>query len=698
MDSGPNKNIHEYLKNCYFSELFKGRFEKYVDTQFEENKEFNMDVEDGDIDYYVAQGFGIYLEEIQLPGGWETLVKSDGIYEYDVNVYFGGKRTDRAKNGYESWARVASRMKPYSPCMLKREYYRGPLRRHDDYGDSYSDEKDFDLFPNVVFFAKMKESFNRGKSLKTVFTCTGKEFPGYTQDRSLAIIMQHNLIPQVRVRHLRNDFDKYIETVPVVRAILQFLMKLPIEPCVGSGINFEEAFMQRLGRQWMVQRQAIQSALTCNHFYIIRGPPGTGKTTCIAEIAYFALMSDKRVLVCAETNQAVDNAMEKLLEMSAFDDLRTKFKGDFILRTGREDVVRIDGNKKYMANQRETVFPGIYKIMPREIVIERLRKARIIFSTLCSTYSENFKLASQKGGDEGNGETKLFDYVIIDESAMSNLPFTFMGASFARRLIFAGDHKQLQPIVVTPDEDLRESLHELLFLTDYYSDQQHTSHLQTQYRMNPLIAMASNLHMYDGTFRPYFTNKDISLANLRNTAYPGPTIDGRYLRRTDLLVWVDSKGPEYFDPINKSFFNGTEAMTVIALVKDLLRMNLRPIDIGIICAYKQQAELIKFFCKKQTENLPGFDFFNQVSTVDAYQGSEKEVIIYSTTRCNKRQHIGFLKDERRFNVAITRAKRLLAIVGNLRTFDTGEPNLVNRCIDIVRKHSRILTVPGIRGY
>lgn len=404
------------------------------------------------------------------------------------------------------------------------------------------------------------------------------------------------------------------------------------------------------------QQEAVLNCLKCEYFHLIHGPPGTGKTETIIALLRCLTKAKKRVLVCSEQNKAVDLVLSKFTQTLEGEELGYRQ----IVRTGNKYLVDEDSWEymfKFVEKYRVTArlnYRGVTrKPLPKEDSSHPLETSQVVFSTLCSSYAPLFHKLFEK---------KLFDYVIIDEAAMSSIPFTMMAMKFGKKVIFAGDHFQLGPVIKSRNEELMLSLFERIINKAASStpgfEYPIASVLSRQYRMNSLICEASNEYLYGQKIEDH---DDVSNRTLASIGIP----DGDFLRSDCPINWITHIGKEQTEVDNTGFHNNVEAMIVIILLRDLLGMGVKIKDIGIVCAYNQQKELI---INNFTQELKGgTDGIPQVSSVEGFQGGEREVIIYCTTRGNKAGNIGFLAEDRKLNVAVTRAKSMLIVIANSST-------------------------------
>ena len=254
-----------------------------------------------------------------------------------------------------------------------------------------------------------------------------------------------------------------------------------------------------------------------------------------------------------------------------------------------------------------------------------------------------------------------FDVAIIDEASQATIPSVLIPIAKAHRFILAGDHKQLPPTIIS---DRAGELSKTLFeeLIRMYS---HKSQLlNVQYRMNSLLMKFPNEEFYNNGLKSDSSVDDITINDI---------LDGEHDEEALLFIdtsSVDLEGETHLKD-SKSIINNLEAEISVKLVQDYLNDGIDVDDIGIISPYADQVKIIQ-------DQTPV-----EVKTVDGFQGREKEIIIISTVRSNENENIGFLRDLRRLNVAITRAKRKLIIVGNINTLKTNQTyaRLIKFCED-----------------
>jgi len=351
------------------------------------------------------------------------------------------------------------------------------------------------------------------------------------------------------------------------------------------------------------QDEAVRLALAAEDLALVHGPPGTGKTYTLARIVRELVDRGERVLLSAFTNRAVDNALETLREQG-FDEF---------VRVGSETGVREDTLPYLLETSGD----------PVERAAE-LREAPVVAATTASCGSRVMREVE-------------FDAAVVDEAGQLTEPGTFLATNRADRFVLVGDHQQLPP-VVRAENRLRTSLFERLI--ERYPEA--GTMLDRQYRMNQRIQWFPSTEFYDGALRPATPE----IAGQRLSDLPGVSVD---------VLPADLRDPVCFrDPggIQTGNSNPVEAEAVAGVVRSFLDAGVDPDDIGVIAPFRAQVAEI-------SRRLPEV----AVDTVDRFQGSAEEVVVVSFTATGGVEGPIF-EDHRRMNVALTRARRSLVVVGD----------------------------------
>jgi predicted DNA helicase len=469
------------------------------------------------------------------------------------------------------------------------------------------------------------------------------------------------------------------------------------------------------------QRQAVREALSAEEVHLIHGPPGTGKTTTAIEVLQQCVDRGESVLATAASNTAVDNVVELLVDQGAdvvrlghparvtpalhahtldariedhetYRRSQTKREEAFAVLDRQDDLTHPSGRwRRGMSDHKIKELAeqgrGSRGVPPERIEemagwLELQEHADRLFAeaerleqdaidevlddadVVCSTNST-------AGSDLLDGHT--FDTLVIDEATQATAPSCWIPMTHARRAILVGDHKQLPPTILNREaaqSGLQHTLFERLahrHETDPDAPNSIRSLLRTQYRMHETIMGFSSRTFYDGRLQADETVRRHTLADLGVTNEALPTNKRREILDPGApLVFVDTSAldaPEQQRAGSHSRENPREAELVTRLATDLLEAGVDPEQIAVISPYDDQVDRLDD--QFDSEDL-------EVGTVDGFQGREKELVLVSLVRSNDRGEIGFLDEPRRFNVAVTRARRKAVVVGDADTVAVGD--------------------------
>ena len=391
------------------------------------------------------------------------------------------------------------------------------------------------------------------------------------------------------------------------------------------------------------QKSAVKAAISDNVLTLIQGPPGTGKTQVIAEtcLQLYRSNPDIRILVCSETHIAVNNVLERVAQLD--NDMR------IIRIQDKEESSSIqDFTTETILNDYSTWID--YNVTNKEIV--RVLKDSFIHTENIRSTEKSLFLSSnlvgmtcnRVGAYNFNNLNELFDIVIIDEVCKATLPEILMPLSVSNKAVLVGDPKQLPPIFSTEERSVIESiinnnLQEHMYINDLFEQSNDTLFLDTQYRMCSQIAKL-----------------------ISNLFYSGKLIDGREEEIIDAVNWIDYKPTrkwplqEEINSNNPKIYNEDECNIILQLL-NLIRTKEKNSSIAVIAPYKAQVNKLRSILQYVNLNI-------NIDTVDGFQGKESDIVIFSLTR-----NIGtfrFLSDERRLNVALSRAKNKIYFVGDIR--------------------------------
>lgn len=430
------------------------------------------------------------------------------------------------------------------------------------------------------------------------------------------------------------------------------------------------------------QQEAVQKIISAKDVAIIHGPPGTGKTTTLVQAIRQTLKKEQQVLVCSSSNTAVDLLTEKLYR-----------EGISILRLGNparisEEVIKNTLDAKLMAhesykeikNYRKTAdeyfrMAGKYKRTfgreereQRQLFYNEARKiikeARNLEDYITQDlFDKSQVIACTPVVSAGKMmRNRQFSTVFIDEAAQALEPMCWIPITRSNRVIFAGDHFQLPPTVKSKKAE-EEGLKETLF--EHCMDIPGISvMLNTQYRMHEWIMNYSSKKFYQDNLKA-----DVSVKEHLLSSDPA-----HYLLNVP-VEFIDTAGcgyTEVMNPESLSIANPEEALLLVKHLKLVMQQHSlvppakKPITIGVISPYKEQVQYLNNLISDD-EELKVFASQIAVKTVDGFQGQEKDIIYISLVRSNEQMEIGFLNDIRRMNVALTRAKKKLVVIGDSAT-------------------------------
>ncbi|EFJ52473.1 hypothetical protein VOLCADRAFT_79084 [Volvox carteri f. nagariensis] len=487
------------------------------------------------------------------------------------------------------------------------------------------------------------------------------------------------------------------------------------------------------------QRAAVSLALSSQDVALVHEPPGTGKTTAVVEIILQEVARGSRVLAAAASNIAVDNLVERLVR--AEPKLKLVRLGHparllpqvldssleaHVLRSDNSSLARDCRAEMKDINQR------LLKLGPRDraerralrsdlrrlakeerlrqeaAVVEVIKGARVVCCTLTGVSHRQL-------------ESELFDVAVVDEAAQALEAATWSALLRARRAVLAGDHLQLPPTVVS-EEAAKMGLARTLFERLQRLLPAASAMLTVQYRMNKAIMQWSSDELYEGRLTAHSTVADHTLVDVAGVLAPssesaasgkggkaGSAASSSGAKRSSskikpakaaaalpprgagagagnvgaeeagplpVLLLIDTAGcgyEEQQEAEGSSYANPGEAKAVMAHVRRLVQRRISPHNIGIITPYNAQVALLKELRQEQAATAL------EISSVDGFQGREKEAIIISMVRSNDSGEVGFLSDRRRMNVAVTRARRHCAIVCDTETVSHDE--FLKRLVD-----------------
>lgn len=413
------------------------------------------------------------------------------------------------------------------------------------------------------------------------------------------------------------------------------------------------------------QEKAVNEVLWAKDVAVVHGPPGTGKTTTLVEAIFETLRRESQVLVCAQSNMAVDWISEKLVD-----------RGINVLRIGNPTRVN-DKMLSFTYERRFEAHPDYPQLWSIRKAIRELRQQRkhadswhqkmdrlksrateLELRIRSSLFGEARVIASTLTGAANRVlEGEKYSTLFIDEAAQALEAACWIAIRKAGRVILAGDHCQLPPTVKSIMA-LKGGLGKTLMERIVENKPETVTLLKMQYRMNEQIMKFSSEWFYHGMVES------------------APTVSHRGILDYDTpMMWIDTAecdGKEEFVGENFGRINRAEAELTLQTLQQYLekigkqRILEESIDVGIISPYRAQVQLLRKELRKREFFRP-YRHLLTVNTVDGFQGQERDIILISLVRSNDGGDIGFLRDLRRMNVAITRARMKLIILGSSET-------------------------------
>jgi DNA replication ATP-dependent helicase Dna2 len=431
------------------------------------------------------------------------------------------------------------------------------------------------------------------------------------------------------------------------------------------------------------QEKAIEKVMSANDYALVLGMPGTGKTTTIAHIIRALVHQGKSVLLTSYTHSAVDNILLKLQQ--------DKMP---ILRLGATAKVHPAVQEfAILAGQRMNTFEEIHNAWHNTPIV----------ATTCL------------GVNHPVFNERTFDYCIVDEASQITLPICLGPIRLAKTFVLVGDHNQLPPLVQNEEArigGLDISLFKLL--SDTHPDS--VVNLEHQYRMCEDVMTLSNTLIYNGRLKcgteelryrklevPHMEalsmkHYDASLLSRPNTprsfctSWTHPSCWLGYMIHPDTRVQfinTDFLPNPHEEAKGNRIVNPTEAGIVTQLVDSLLSVGVPASEIGVMTHYRSQLALLKHNLRSHGSNI-------ELHTADRFQGRDKEVVVLSLVRSNDQHSIGdLLKDWRRINVAFTRAKTKLLVVGSRDTLrNCGDSEMVSRFVRLMEEKNWVFDLPA----
>ena len=387
------------------------------------------------------------------------------------------------------------------------------------------------------------------------------------------------------------------------------------------------------------QKRAVNNALSSNNLSLIQGPPGTGKTQVIAEICLQLCYRNPgiRILVCSETHVAVNNLISRIADcdesirmVRICDKENDDAIDDYALGTIVQSFIRWTEDNYNNDEAIKIVSEELQDISDKSVEKALALSANITGMTCNRVAAYAFR-----------DMTEMFDIAIIDEACKATLPEILAPLIISNKAVLVGDPKQLPPVFCSEEREIIKSiencnLHKFMYVDSLFSSEK-AVFLDTQYRMSSNICdMISRLF------------------------YNGQLVDGRKEVKIDDLIWIDYQPSKEWPPYqsknadHQQIYNLDECEIIVDLVEKIASSDNPNTTIAVISPYRAQIKRLREKCRKCDRV--------KIDTVDGFQGKEADIVIFSVTRTAGTMR--FLADERRLNVALSRARNKVIIIGS----------------------------------
>lgn len=506
-------------------------------------------------------------------------------------------------------------------------------------------------------------TYQGGNRLK--ITLYAEELPDWARDGKLGIDLLFD----------NNSYDEMLKAIKQASALSEKKEGRLVNILTGSTSPVFAEQLQPLNSSRLNTSQltAVNKIITAQDLAIVHGPPGTGKTTTLVQaICLLARQTHKQILVVAPSNTAVDLLSEKLADEGlnvlrignpnrvsdklvslTLDSKMAEHADNKLIRTLKKQASTYkDMAHKYKRSfgkserdQRKALFNEAHKIMKdvalteQHIIDDLVNKAQVITATLVG--SNHYTIREVK-----------FETVVIDEAGQALEPACWIPILKAQKVILAGDHLQLPPTIKSNDA-ARAGLSTTLLEKCVALHPEAVVLLDEQYRMNEAIMSFSSREFYGNQLKAHAS---VATRLLFNGDTP--------------VTFIDTAGAGFEEQqAGTSTYNPDEA---VLLFKHLNRLvsEIDPTDkfptIAIISPYKEQIRVLTEQLQTNPDLMPYIDYI-AVNTIDSFQGQERDVVYISLVRSNANGEIGFLADIRRMNVAMTRARKKLVVIGDSAT-------------------------------
>ncbi|MBI2095350.1 MAG: AAA family ATPase [Candidatus Omnitrophica bacterium] len=476
----------------------------------------------------------------------------------------------------------------------------------------------------------------------------------------------HRSLNRVTYKRMLEALDAVTETRATRLAVFREISLGARDPRALPGPRSLEWFDRTLNDS---QKESVRRALAAEDIFLVHGPPGTGKTTALLEIIRQAARKGQSVFATAPSNTACDNILERLVE-----------KGIHALRLGHparitvslrehtldfklalhplaKEINRVqaelerltkketrrrerygrrrgdgEGSMREIAGAR-----GEIASLRRDVFVRVLKESQVIVGTPASIQDRAVR-------------DRAFDLLVMDEATQATEPLSWIPMARVNKVVMAGDHFQLPPTVRSKEAEekgLGVTLFERLYDT---LEEKNRLLLERQYRMHEAIMGFSSREFYGNLLVADESVKHRTLADLPGVARCADT--------EAPVLFIDTAGKGFSETLeagSESRYNAGEAALLLEELGKMLRCGVPPAQIAVISPYSAQ---VRFLASQSP------DAGIEIDSVDGFQGREKELVMVSLVRSNLEGDLGFLTDTRRMNVAMTRAKRKLLVIGD----------------------------------
>ncbi|MBI1836786.1 MAG: AAA family ATPase [Flavobacteriia bacterium] len=486
---------------------------------------------------------------------------------------------------------------------------------------------------------------------KGEFRIFAPDFPDWIEDKGIGI----KLAPDHRTSEI---MQKSLEELENNKTVFNLFKQVQSSQAFGEQTLSKVTLELRNNQLNESQINAVRAIESNDYLTIVHGPPGTGKTTTLIEGIIQLINKGEKIIVSAPSNTAVDNIAKGLIKaqvnilrvgnLSKVDSEIFPFtsEGKMIESKQQKEIknlkIRAEELRK-MANQYKRRF-GKDEREQRNLLIREVKNIRKEIRDLRNYFEgQLFEkaqviLGTPIGLHDFIHSNQQFDTLIIDEAGQCIEPLAWCIFPYAKKWVLAGDHLQLPPTILS--NEAKRLGFNISILEQCFKNCQSIHFLNTQYRMRKSIADFSSHYFYNGELKTPIELLDTGIH----------------------ITFFDTAGTGFEEEAGKDGMSLMNEGEISIVQKIIVQEKLNEKDIAVISPYSGQVELAK---SNLSKNI-------RISTIDSFQGQEEEIIILSLVRSNSESIIGFLNDYRRMNVALTRAKEQLFVIGDSSTIGTDD--------------------------